>query len=81
MLPEIDRAAINERIQNLISIKGGPATVARLCGIAEPTIEYWINGGGLPNSVALARLSQGCEVSAHWILFGRERPAGRRNHG
>lgn len=81
MLPEIDRYAINGRIQNLVTIKGGASAVARLCGLPEPTIEYWINAGGLPGSVALARLAQGCEVSAHWILFGRDRPAGKRSHG
>lgn len=73
MSGDIDRAAITQRLRDLITVRGGPAEVARLCDIALPTVETWIAGRGLPGSVNLAKLARGCAISAHWILFGKER--------
>lgn len=79
-MADIDRPAITARIQALIVANGGCAAVARKCDLPLPTVETWHQGRNLPGSVALAKLSRGCEVSAHWILFGRARPSAVR-HG
>ena len=72
-MSEIDRDTITRRLRDLIVVRGGPAEVERLCDLALPTVETWIAGRGLPGSVNLAKLARGCAVSAHWILFGKER--------
>lgn len=73
MIGEIDRIAITLRIQHLIKVAGGQAAFARQCELPESTIEYWLQSSGLPGSVALAKIARGCKVSAHWILFGKDR--------
>lgn len=70
-LPPIDPAAVHLRIREIVDLNGGPAEVAKACGLKLPTLEVWTSGRGLPNSLGLAHLCAGLRVSADWLLFGR----------
>lgn len=69
---EPDRPAIRARIQHLAILNGGTKPCADKCEVQVPSLETWLAGRALPGSVALAKLARGCDVSAHWILFGQE---------
>lgn len=69
--PPIDPAAVCLRIKTLIAFKEiTVAEAAAQCGLKVPTLEGILRGSNMPNSMTLACLSRGLEVSADWLLFG-----------
>ncbi|NTT88528.1 MULTISPECIES: hypothetical protein [unclassified Tabrizicola] len=69
---DLDRSGVRARIQHLAFLQGGTKPCAEKCAVPVPSLETWLAGRALPGSVALAKLARGCDVSAHWILFGQE---------
>lgn len=71
MTPPIDPQAVFLRIRELVALRGGPKAVSDACGVAVPTLEVYLRGTSLPGTLALAALSNGLQVSADWLLFGK----------
>jgi transcriptional regulator with XRE-family HTH domain len=69
--PVIDPGAVTLRIRTIVENEGTTSVVAKKCGIKPDTLFSIINGKAMPNATTLAHLSQGLEVDAHWILFGK----------
>jgi transcriptional regulator with XRE-family HTH domain len=73
MQPALDPVHLVTRLRAVCELHGGPAEVARLCGLKLPSLESYLSGKCLPGSMALAAISRGLGVSADWLLFGDER--------
>lgn len=72
--PAINKGIFALRLGRVVEKHGSVRAVAQAAGLPKPTVEGWLYGYSLPNTIALARLCAGCNVSADWLLFGEERP-------
>ncbi|HHW7518436.1 TPA: transcriptional regulator [Mannheimia haemolytica] len=38
---------MNQSIEKAIAICGSQSALARACGVSQPTVNLWLNGGGI----------------------------------
>ena len=60
----------------------GPTKLASLIGMERKVIYRYLNGDTTPDALTLARLCVALNISADWLLFGKENlnSCGEVNH-
>jgi phage repressor protein C with HTH and peptisase S24 domain len=64
-------STFSDRIETLIRDSGGQSALARRSGLSLGAIQRYLKGGE-PTRGALIRLSEACEVSLSWLVFGND---------
>ena len=71
-IPKRRRAAIRERVSEVVRAQGGRERAAKVLGVAVRTIEGWLakTGTGAPDTNAVMRFAEEAHINPQWLLCG-----------
>ena len=71
-LPTKDQVA--GRIRRMMEVKNLTVSqTARICELAQPTLEGYLRGLNMPGGEGIAKLAIGLSCSADWLLAGGDK--------